>query len=132
MSNKPLDRCTVLVVDDDDVVLESLNRFVRSLDHIGLTAKTVEEAEKLLASHNVDIVITDIDLKSLLTGEDLLIKIMDEDTNLPVVVMSAHMPIEIEHRLLSLGARECLQKPFFALTCQQLIEQWVIPKKSYY
>ncbi len=53
--------CTnVLIVDDNDIMLETLSEFVYSKNLIPHTAENVDEALEILISRNIDFIVTDL------------------------------------------------------------------------
>lgn len=69
--------CNVLCVDDDSLILNSLNRVLRSLGVNVLLAKNGAEALKLLKEFNIHLVIADMQMP-VMNGADLLARISTE------------------------------------------------------
>lgn len=107
---------SVLIVDDSPV----MRSFVRRVLEISgfemrecLTAANGGEALAVLAAHAVDIVLTDINMPDM-NGEEL-VRRMEQDEALrrtPVVVVSTDATPHRIHRMLELGARGYVVKPF--------------------
>lgn len=113
----------VLAVDDDEVnlflvssVLEKQVRVVQK--HGG------EEALDHLACHSVDLVLLDNKMPGM-SGMDVL-KVMKhrvEMKNIPVIVMTAEMDIELETEVFHLGAVDFIRKPFAAMVLQERVHR---------
>lgn len=84
---------TVLIVDDDDTVLKSMQVLLESWGCRTVTVQTLSEAIEAFRSHQPDIVITDLRLTNGETGEDVILAISDS-TDLskppPFVILTAN------------------------------------------
>ncbi len=106
----------VLIVDDSPAMRGFIRRVLElSGLKIGrcLEASNGEEALKLLAANWVDAVLTDINMPQM-DGEELLCRISQDETlnTIPVLVVSTDRTEARIHRMLSLGARGYVTKPF--------------------
>jgi two-component system chemotaxis response regulator CheY len=106
----------VLIVDDS----QSMRKFVRRvIDASGielsecLQASNGREALEILRKEWVDIVLTDINMPEL-DGEELIRRLAADDLleSIPVVVVSTDSTRTRIERLLELGARGYVTKPF--------------------
>ena len=100
----------ILVVDDDDVIRETLHELL-SADYSCQTADTAEEALAKLQAQRFDVVLTDISMPGL-NGTELLQRVVENYPGTPVVIISGHSDQEQAERLLSRGAFDYLLKPF--------------------
>jgi len=117
----------LLVVEDDFALRSAL---VASLEVAGFEVNAVEDAESAVVSLNKsrpDLVVTDVQMKSM-SGVDLLKYIRKNDRNLPVVLMTAYAEIKDAIEVMRLGACDYLEKPFEPKKLIQLIEKY-LPKK---
>ncbi|MEK7315737.1 MAG: sigma-54 dependent transcriptional regulator [Candidatus Eisenbacteria bacterium] len=100
----------VLVVDDEpSILLEIAGTLKRHYDV--LTATNAEDAEKILASERVDLLLTDLRLPGK-DGLALLEAAKAAIPDLPVVLLSGHGTIEEAVKAIRLGAADFLEKPF--------------------
>lgn len=104
----------ILLVDDNRTILEGLAIILRT--HMRncnfLTAGNGREALEILASHHVDIIITDLNMP-VLDGYELLRLARKHYPDVPCVAMTAGFePGVTSQRLLALGVSKCLSKPF--------------------
>jgi two-component system chemotaxis response regulator CheY len=106
----------VLVVDDSPAMRGFIRR-VLDLSRFEvsevLEAGNGLDALALLENHAVDVVLTDINMPRM-NGEEL-IRQLGEDEDLrevPVLVISGDSSTARVDRLLGIGARGCLSKPF--------------------
>ena len=65
---------TLLIVDDEEVILKALKRVIRDDGYRVLTALEAEEALRLVSSEIVDIVLSDIDMPGM-SGLDLMVRL---------------------------------------------------------
>ena len=100
----------ILVVDDDDVIRDTLCELL-SADYSCQTANTAEEALAKLEAHGFDVVLTDISMPGL-NGRDLLNKVIDMYPGTQVIIVSGHSDHEQAQSLMSGGAFDYLLKPF--------------------
>ncbi|MBI4429495.1 MAG: sigma-54-dependent Fis family transcriptional regulator [Ignavibacteriales bacterium] len=101
---------TVLVVDDEKSVRDSL-KMILEYDHFGVEfAENGESALKTLASVPIDLVLLDVKMAGM-DGIEVLQRIREKNTDLPVVMISGHGSIETAVEATKLGAFDFLSKP---------------------
>lgn len=100
----------ILVVDDDDVIRDTLCELL-SQDYSCHTAITAEEALAKLQAQSFDVVLTDISMPGL-SGKELLNRVVQLYPGTPVIVISGLSDQEQAESLISLGAFDYLIKPF--------------------
>ena len=120
-------KLNIMIVDDSP----AMRTFVRHvLDLSGLDIDTClqasngEEALALLGQSWVDVVLTDINMP-VMDGEELLRRMSEHEVlrAIPVVVISTdHSDCRIR-RMLSLGAKGYVTKPFTPETLREQLEQ---------
>ena len=100
----------ILVVDDDDVIRETLCELL-SGEHACQTAATAEEALAKLEAQAFDVVLTDVSMPGL-SGLDLLKRLVELYPGTPVIVVSGLSDQEQAQSLIERGAFDYLLKPF--------------------
>lgn len=100
----------VLVVDDDDVIRETLRELLEG-SYQCQEASTAEEALSKLQAQPFDVVLTDISMPGL-SGSELLERVRELYPETPVIIISGLSDQEQAHSLISGGAFEYLLKPF--------------------
>ena len=100
----------ILVVDDDDVIRDTLCELL-SADYSCQTASTAEEALAKLEAQGFDVVLTDISMPGL-DGKELLGKVLELYPGTSVIIISGHSDQEQARSLKSRGAVDFLLKPF--------------------
>jgi two-component system, NtrC family, response regulator AtoC len=104
---------SVLVVDDDERLLQTLAILVRQLGHHVLTAHDVATAQTVLQSQEVDLVITDLRMPGG-SGMDLLRFIQRDVPGTPVIMLTAFGSVEGAVEAMQQGAFDFVLKPFDA------------------
>ncbi|HYM79272.1 MAG TPA: sigma-54 dependent transcriptional regulator [Candidatus Dormibacteraeota bacterium] len=101
----------ILLVDDEPNMRRILASNLRQDQHQILEAGGVEEAQRSLAAHDFDVVITD---QKMPDGEGLavLASARENDPTLPVILLTAVATIELAVESMRSGAFDFLTKPF--------------------
>ena len=102
---------TVLIVDDDADLAESLADVLELKEHSVVTASNSEQASRLLDQMTPGIVLLDVRLGSE-AGLDLLPDIRQRQPLVPIVIMTAHASADTAIQALQRGAFDYLKKPF--------------------
>ncbi len=102
---------TVLVVDDKDMMRDSLSLALARAGHKAVTTGDPAEAIPLARQHRPVCVITDLKMPKM-DGIELLQKLRAEQPDLPVVLMTAFATISTAVQAMRLGAFDYVQKPF--------------------
>jgi DNA-binding NtrC family response regulator len=100
----------ILVVDDDDVIRDTLCELL-ALDHHCQQASTAEEALRKLEAQSFDVVLTDISMPGL-SGRELLQRMLRLYPDMPVIIISGLTDQDQAQSLISGGAFDYLLKPF--------------------
>ena len=100
----------VLVVDDDDVIRETLRELLEG-SYQCQEASTAEEALSKLQAQRFDVVLTDISMPGL-SGSELLERVRELYPETPVIIMSGLSDQDQAQSLIRSGAFDYLLKPF--------------------
>lgn len=101
----------VLLIEDDEIVRETLLDILAYKQHTADGAASAEEALKKLPDE-YDIVITDVFLKGRMDGVELMDRIHQMPREMPVVVITGFGDRALEERCRKGGAAAFLRKPF--------------------
>lgn len=111
-SDKPL----ILVADDQSDVLESMRLLLKGEGYRTELASSPAAALEALDDHEFETVLIDLnytrDTTSGREGLDLLDRLREIDSNLPVVVMTAWGSIELAVEAMRRGAGDFFEKPW--------------------
>ena len=104
-----MNNATILIVDDERNVRESLGRLLRD-DYNVLLAEDGRTALQLLAANAVDVVLSDIRMPGM-DGLELLAAIRERFPAVAVIMLSAYGDIETAVEAMRRGAADFLAKP---------------------
>ena len=102
---------TILLVDDESGILESLGILFRGEGYEVLTAHSGKDAVAQLAHDKPDLVLTDIRMPGT-SGLEVLSFAREVDPELPVILMTAQASLQSAVKAVNEGAYYYLQKPF--------------------
>ena len=100
----------ILVVDDEINIRRGLAMGLADEGYEVLEAGSGTEAVKILASKEVDLVITDLKMPEM-TGDELLKHITSNYKNIPVIILTGHGTIETAVQMMHDGAYDFMTKP---------------------
>lgn len=113
MDPRPLP--TVLLIDDDPDIRELMGYAFAEEEIELLACPTPEEGFRILASRSVNCLLLDIHFAHTPECFGLLdaLRVLPNGRELPVLVTSTMREAEVAGRVLALGARKFIPKPFF-------------------
>lgn len=101
----------ILIVDDEEIISESLAEYLGGKGYNVRTADNLASAKKLLEENFYDILLLDLKLPDGL-GTDLLKELSKMEDKPIVIVMTAYGTVENAVTAMKLGAYDFIQKPF--------------------
>ncbi len=102
----------VLIVDDATETLEMLSLALSLLGHEALTATSGEKAIEIVGSASPDLVLLDLMMPGMDGYETLRrIRALPQGAATPVLVTTASLEENLEHRVFDAGADGILRKP---------------------
>ena len=110
MPRKEIMRKTILIVDDEESICQSLAGILRDEGYETISAGSGEEALKLIEEEMPNLVLLDIWLPGM-DGIDTLKIIRSEYPQIRVIMMSGHGTIETAVKATKLGAYDFIEKP---------------------
>jgi len=106
------DQPRLMIVDDDPVTCEMLCEVFAAEGFVSLFVQSGEAAVKLLANEPLDVLVSDIRMKTPFDGLALLDHVRQEYPSLPVVLMTAFGSVDTAVRAVKQGAFDYVSKPF--------------------
>ena len=100
---------TVFIVDDEATARESVAALVQSM---GIAHKSFGSAEEFLAAYlpnRPGCIVTDLQMMGM-SGLDLLEKLVEMESSLPVIVISGGDPVRLAAEAMQAGAFTFLEK----------------------
>ncbi len=110
----------ILLVDDEQVVLDTLGRILKESSYEVITTHEGEKAIELARQHHPDLIILDIIMPNL-SGEDIAV-ILTEDistASIPIIFLSGILTKEEGITIKQTGQYPILAKP---VTANELLE----------
>ena len=109
----------ILVVDDDPLIRQQLERLFTNDGYRVTLASLVEKAQQVLEKEDIDLVVTDIRLAGPLDGVELTRLIAERWSDIPVIVITGFAEIETAVEVLKIGASDYLVKPLTVAAIQE-------------
>lgn len=112
----------ILIVEDDLFYLKRLSAVTQEYGLIHTTS-SANEAKSLLSSDHFDLLITDIDLKSNITG--LKLAKIALQRKIPTFILSSHESENLIEEAYELGCEHFLQKNNFHIELPKYLDQFI-------
>jgi two-component system response regulator AtoC len=112
----------VLVVDDDRRGRRLLQIMVEGLGLESAAAENGDEALRVIDAQKIDVVVTDLRMPGM-SGIDLLKRIRELDSEVPVVVLTAYATVETAVQAMKQGAFDYVLRPFDVETMESTIRR---------
>ncbi len=104
------DRITVMIVDDETELLDSLQRIFARRKIRTITAESGAKALALLQQEPIDVMVLDVKMPGM-DGLEVLRRVKDKHPAVQVILLSGHPSVEAALEGVRLGASEYLKKP---------------------
>lgn len=121
---QPCSPTRILVVDDELMMLDLLERFLGDQGYEVISARDGKQALDIFRANSCDLIITDMRMPRM-DGLQLLKAVKDADSRLPVVFISGFGEAETVVEALKAGAENFLAKPLDLEHLKKVIEQIV-------
>ncbi|MCC7203171.1 MAG: response regulator [Nitrospirae bacterium] len=120
---------TILVVDDDEDILDLIERHLSNRGYEVLTAYDGEQAISLLEKLRFDLVITDLTMPKF-DGMAVLKRAKEKDPNIEVVILTGHGTMDnVVEALRDGGAFDYLQKPLHNIKQLSFVTKKALERK---
>ncbi len=110
-NSNPASAGTILIIDDEAAIRESLQTLLEMEGYSVETADTGEDGLLQVAERPFDLVLLDLALPGR-DGMEILSEIRTHDTRLPVIMITAFGTVENAVRAMQSGATNFVQKPW--------------------
>ncbi|MGB5518834.1 MAG: ATP-binding protein [Gammaproteobacteria bacterium] len=114
----------ILIVEDNPSNLKLISNQLRSLGYKADLASNGKEGLNMFRTHNYALVLTDCNMP-LMDGYELAIEIRKEDSQIPVIALTADAFPEREKECLSAGMNDRVIKPVNLQKLQNTLEKWI-------
>ncbi|UCD62831.1 MAG: response regulator [Candidatus Zixiibacteriota bacterium] len=113
---------SILVVDDQEMMRNLLEKILAREGYRILTAGDGREAMKILRKEEVNLVISDMKMPKM-DGFELLRRVKEKHPNVGVIIMTAYGDTYTVKDALLLGADEYVTKPFKSYEITMVVER---------
>lgn len=117
-------KITILVVDDDELVLDSISTLINALGYNTIIATSAKEALKILENKTIDMVLTDYIMPEM-NGLELLELVSNTFPGMLVIIITAYAEVDVAIDAVKKGAFDFITKPFKTDQLAQTIEKAV-------
>jgi len=112
--NMPIQK-KILVVDDEEDMRESISLILKKklnggADYSVITCRNAHEALAAIKENNIDVVISDIKMPEI-SGLEMLDRIRVFNKQLPVLLMTAYVDLDVSLKAIREGAFDFIMKP---------------------
>jgi DNA-binding NtrC family response regulator len=111
MSNTDRSVLSILIVDDERIVCESLAEWFRQDGYHVDVANNAKEALRLIAKTSYDIALIDIRMPGM-DGLELQTHLTEAKPDMTIIIMTAYSSVESAVKALKAGAYDYIAKPF--------------------
>jgi len=101
----------ILVVDDEQIVLDSVRKHLRKTDYNLETVSSAREALKMLAMKMFHLVLTDLMMPDI-DGLELMKMVKSRYPRIPVIMITGYAAVDTGREATQLGSFDNLAKPF--------------------
>jgi DNA-binding response OmpR family regulator len=104
---------TILVVEDEQLMLHLLEKFLSRQGYQVLVASDGEQAIEAYCHHKteIDVVLLDVGLPKV-KGMDVLLKMKDENPGVRVVIASGYLEPKVKTEMYRAGVNDFVDKPY--------------------
>lgn len=118
------DKRSILLVDDDRVILSILSTRYKNKGYEVLSAENPDKAMDIFKNNNIDLIITDYFMPGM-NGTEFIRLIRAENLKVPIIMLSAQKTETFMDSALKAGADEYLVKPFSPVELDLRIEKMI-------
>jgi DNA-binding response OmpR family regulator len=104
-------KLNILLVDDEQVICNTLTKFLKSKGHQVASSSKAKEGLGLFKRYRFDLVLSDITIPDM-DGIELIRRMRKQDQNTKIIIITGHFSKEKEEEARDAGADEVLVKPF--------------------
>ncbi len=118
------DKTRILVVDDEDIVRESLRDWLEGVGYAVETAASGEEAMRIIKRHRIKIMVADLVMPGM-NGIELMKEASKLNPSISTIIITAHATIQSAITAIREGAYDYVEKPFCPEKVELLIDKLV-------
>ncbi len=112
----------ILYIEDDKLTREITSPVLQQLSTSLILAEDGLKGFMQFKEHSIDLIITDL-LMPNINGTDFIKMIRDVNSEVPIVIVSAHINTDILEKSINYGIQGCIQKPINYAVLKKQIQQ---------
>jgi DNA-binding NtrC family response regulator len=120
----------VLIIEDEASIQMLLRRIIGGAGHEVITAAEAEAAFNEVAQRSFDLIFTDLSLPGGPPGAELLSNLAARAQGSSIIVVSGHLPSDVQGLCTQLGIGYFLPKPFDLSTVRNLLAQVIADRAA--
>jgi CheY-like chemotaxis protein len=118
---------TILIIEDSRFTRSSIAKALKAGDYEVLEADNGALGLAMIIKHSPDLIISDL-LMPEMDGFELLESLRSQGIAIPVIIMSADIQETTRRRVLELGAKTLLNKPFQGAALLEVVQSLGVGK----
>jgi CheY-like chemotaxis protein/glycine cleavage system H lipoate-binding protein len=115
-------KMNILVVDDEQIVLDSVKKHLRKENYEVYTALSAREGLGRIETQGIDIVLTDLMMPDI-DGLELVKLVGERHPRVPVIMVTGYATINTALQATQLGAFDYIAKPFAKTELQSVVRR---------
>lgn len=124
-----MDKCKILVIDDEDIVRISCERILTPEGYEVKTTRNADDGFRMLQEECFDVVLTDLKMPDI-DGIEVLRRIKQDWPEIEVIMITGYQTITTAVQAIKLGAFDYIEKPFTPDSIISAIAKAVEQKKE--
>jgi two-component system cell cycle sensor histidine kinase/response regulator CckA len=116
----------LLIVDDIDLVLECTSDFLRAVGFKTFTARSADEALRILGEEQIDLMVSDYNMPGM-SGLELIAQVRSRWPQVKCVLASGYLEDGLEKRLAEEFKAGTLRKPYNVADAAELVRKMLAP-----
>jgi FixJ family two-component response regulator len=119
----------VIVLDDEQIVLDSVSRILEEAGYEAKTCRSGPEAINMLRQGSFDVLITDLKMPGM-DGIQAMEALAEVDPDLSMIMVTAYSTVDSAVRAMKLGAVDYIRKPFTPDQLTELVDKVMKDRKK--
>lgn len=128
-------KVNILIVDDEEIVRDSLSSWLREDGYEVETVESGVKALEILSLKEWNLLLVDLKMPGM-DGLQLMTEVKKVNPEIPIIIMTAYATVETAVKAIKNGAYDYLVKPFnpedLSITIQKILEHEQLVKENLY
>jgi len=112
----------ILIIDDNRLILKYLKESISKMGYESIEAESGEAGLEMLETEKPNLVITDFQMPGGMDGLEVLTRIRQSNTTLPVILLTGFGDVVLTIKSIQLGAFDYLEKPVDLIKLKSTIQ----------